>query len=174
MCTACQGWDCKFCAHPGSDAPVRLLLSSAMPKVLGAAPSGQRRRGRRVGARVSTHAVHNRGRSRVMSCSSTVSLASTLSAAPHALSAGAQRCGRAGQRARTPPTLYWKTGRCCRMWCLTALTSVVRTCRRSPRARSAHAWRPAGAQDQRHAVGYGSQHADALPKPACSAQHARA
>lgn len=29
---------------------------------------------------------------------------------------------------RTPPTLYWNTGRCCRMWCFTALTSVVRTC----------------------------------------------
>lgn len=24
--------------------------------------------------------------------------------------------------------LYWKTGRCCRMWCLTAETSAVRTC----------------------------------------------
>ena len=28
---------------------------------------------------------------------------------------------------RTEPSLYWKTGRCCRMWCLTADTSVMRT-----------------------------------------------
>lgn len=30
-------------------------------------------------------------------------------------------------RRRTEPSLYWKTGRCCRMWCFTALISVVRT-----------------------------------------------
>ncbi len=31
------------------------------------------------------------------------------------------------RRQRTEPSLYWKTGRCCRMWCFTALMSVVRT-----------------------------------------------
>lgn len=25
------------------------------------------------------------------------------------------------------PTLYWKTGKCCRMWCLTVETSALRT-----------------------------------------------
>ena len=46
-----------------------------------------------------------------------------------------------GNMGRTPPTLYWNTGRCCRMWCFTALTSVVRTCISTPNPNAGSTWR---------------------------------
>jgi hypothetical protein len=147
-----------------------------MPEVSGAAPSGQRQRGGRLelGAHFPPATFTTDASPASAAALPQLALASTLSKAPHLLSTGAQRCGRAGQRARTPPTLYWNTGRCCRMWCLTALTSVVRTCRGAPR----RAQRMRGAQQSPRSSGVawasqGSQHTDAPSQSACSALRGR-